>query len=182
MTAPTPGKERGAAAATRGPFPPASSALPSLPSRCGSLRAPASGAPRRAQPSPPSPAGSDRSRPSGKLAPSPSRDLFLPARPAPCSPARGRLAAGGCGNPKPRGGGGGMEEDRVFPGATAPSWAAPASGDPSAGLPVCAPSDPGSMRATGHQGWSKALSRVHRAEGGRDPARRGLGVGKTRSG
>lgn len=97
-----------------------------------------------------------------------SPDRALPARPAPGSPARGGLAnAGGREDPKSSRAGGGEEEDGAFLGATAPSRAAPASGDPlgeAAG--VFAPSDPGSTASQGYpRGWSE--------EGGRDPAPQG---------
>lgn len=162
MTAPTQGKEWGAASAPRGPFPRASSPFPSLLSRRRSLRAP-----RRTRPPAPC-AGARQPLPTCEIGTSSSPDRALPARPAPGSPARGGLAnAGGREDPKSSRAGGGEEEDGAFLGATAPSRAAPASGDPlgeAAG--VFAPSDPGSTASQGYpRGWSE--------EGGRDPAPQG---------
>lgn len=174
MTAPTQGKERGQPRRPRS-LPSRLLTLPSLPSWRRLLRAPASRAPWRARPSPPFPRGSP-------AAPDPLRSwhLTLPrsrssARSAPRSPGRRGLAAVGRGNPKPRGGGGGKEEDGAFPGATAPFLGRASVWRPlSARLPECVlPRARVPPRAEGHRrGWSAVPSGVPGAGRGRDPDRR----------
>lgn len=192
MTAPTQGKERGAAAAaTHGPFPPSSSTLP------GAAR---SARPRAARPSQRGPllpflGAASRSRPSEKLAPSPGPDLALAAGPA--APLLACPRGLGCRRtrePSLRAEGGWKEEDRAFPGATAPSWAAPESGDPSRrGGPcaralgpgvLCEPRGSGGAgrrrgsACLGHREVVTLPSRVRRW--GRVAGRRALGEGPAR--
>lgn len=173
MTAPTQGKERGAASAPRGPFPRASSPFPSLLSRRRSLRAP-----RRTRPSAPCPRGSP-------AAPDLCNWHLIQPRSRSSSPAclllagpRGAwLMLGDAGTPSPpaqgAGGRGGWCLSRSYsPFQGRASVCGPPLGEAAGG---CAPSDPGSTASQGYLwGWS--------AQGGRDPAPQGSGGGKTSSG
>lgn len=181
MTAPTQGKERGAASATRGPFPPASRPFPCSLPRPRSLRAPASRAPRRAQPSPPFPRG---------LPAAPHRlriwHLTLPRSRSSCRvlPLLARTRGLGCCGTRertPRLGaeGAGRKRTPLFQGPQRHSWGPLSARLPGGALPRTRvpPRGPGHPR-----GCSEAPGGVSWAEGGRDPARQGSGSGKTRFG
>lgn len=185
MTAPTQGKERGAASAARGPFPPVSSPFPrSLQGAARSAR------PRAARSAERGPLlsffGARRPLPTlGEVGTSPCPDRALPAGSTPCGPGSGVAAAVARENPKPPGRGGGKEEDGAFPGATAPFLGrAGVRGPLSARPPVCAlPRTRVPPQGAGHwPGCSEAPGSIPGAEGGRDPARQGSRSGKTRSG
>lgn len=175
MTAPTQGKERGAAP------PPA---VPSLPPPHPSLApflaplAPRAREPRALESTALSSLSSKLarcSRPTEKLAPHPAQtSLFRPGRTL-LAWARG---LGRCGTREPRASGrSGVGRRRMvrFQEPQPPSWAAPASGDPSQrGCPSACSRGPGLPREPrGHRrGWSAAPSRVPGAGRGRDPDRR----------
>lgn len=179
MTAPTQGKELGAASTTRGPFPPYSSPFPR--SLLRATRPPAAHAEERGPPL----------GPAGRWgAPGPLRSCHLTqprsrssARSAPGPPARRGLAAGGARTPS-------LGAEWMGRRRTAFQESQPLPGPPQrrgsplrAAALVCAPSDPLPPRVSGHwRGWSVAPSGVLGAEGGRDPAWQGWGSWKTHFG
>lgn len=172
MTAPTQGKERGAAP------PPA---VPSLPPPHPSLApflaplAPRAREPRALESTALSSLSSrlaSCSRPTEKLAPHPAQiSLFRPVR----TLLAGAQGLGRCGTREPQASGQRGWEGGAFPGATAPFLGRASVWRPlsAAAAGVCAPSSRVPPRAQGHRwGWSAAPSRVPGAGRGRDPDRR----------
>lgn len=179
MTAPTQGKELGAASATRGTFPPACSPFP-----CSLLHAARSARPRAARPGERGPPL--RGPRAGR--PLPARGSCRLTRPGPCSPDPACWPAGAwllwdVGAP---GLGVGWTGKRRTPSqGSRPLFGCPGVWGPlPARLPGCVlPGTPVPRPVSGPwRGWLVAPGAVPGTEGGRDPAGQGSGSWKTHFG